>query len=993
MFSDGFIWFGDCGMRPALIALFLYVFLMGGFLIFWNCCVSREKQSRPVLCRKSLLYILLLALFFIIRFYQGNKISEETWISNVLENYLKIEDLLVAVLLLGTVLGCTFRENAHQFLDLVLKIVRVVCVFSLYGNFLTGLCAFVFPNTVILIVVWGGLIATAGCNIVSSSTDDTKKSSNYAPIESYEDLSDNFKRIADRLVSIVESDMSSTYSICLAGDWGMGKTSIMHGVEHRLKERTKQREEQTKDKRKVTIKLGDRLPECIKGIKKKDSKEDSKEVDYKFIYINALELDTAESLFHYLFSRIKQILKEEGVYVGLGSTYRKFIGSAVDTITQSSLSILLEGELFAQNEDYRVQKKALSALIARAMNNGRIIVVVDDIERCHKDKIKDYLFFVKEIASMERCIPIFVTDYNRLVEQIKESDENPHVFLDKFFNYTVHVTCSAVEDVIVEMQEELDRVVAVTAIPYIQKANIEDVIAGFRKKLTSLVSNKQEKDNNIKSKTESDQEADGKTLTPQEVISNKFQSDMNNTRTVVHVSRKMIHYYKVLGDQYRNQQARTVSVSDSQIEEYGEQIHLHDVIFFIAYVECCMPLEFSRMAKSTIDYIFNQKVVTEEHAELLVMAQDLLLKKELHPLERTGDRNTTRSLEFMVVLLNRPGKLLGIVDWHANEREKSKRMLIDGNFDAIDWPWAELMRRMLQDQYFIGGREREEDNIIISKLIQYLESKLDSKQITSQDILEEMVIPHYQKFFVSRYGFMRKLKHLIIKYPISISKEDKLYRELNSFKVTYIWTWFDYYRRLIEFISKVRVDWPDSFDFWTHDFQWQDVRTDEFIDKAIDKIRLHSGLNYVERQGAINRLYDLTEFLSQQCAERELYPEISYNLSYVRCAVAEIESWMEIEKAVIKDDIKLQKSDYSDIRLCVLYFQKKKLNDFETRVEFNDFIMSLEEHTMEATDENKAIIQRLHALLTRYLEENQMNSTQYRRILCDLQRRMLKGAD
>lgn len=970
MFSDGFIWFGNHGVRPALISLFLYLLLMGGFLIFGNCCASWEKQSRPVLCRKSLLYILLHALFFIIQFYQGNTVSEETWISNVLENYLKIEDLLVAVLFLGTVLGCTFRENSHQFLDVVLKIVRVVCIFSLYGNFLTGLCAFTFPNTVILISVWGGLIATAGCTIVSSGTDDTKKSSNYAPIESYEDLSDNFKRIADRLVSIVETDTSSTYSICLAGDWGMGKTSIIHGVEHRLKERTKQCEEQ-----------------------KKDSKKVSKEVHYKFIYINALELDTAESLFHYLFSRIKQILKEEGVYVGLGSTYRKFIGSAVDTITQSSLSILLEGELFAQNEDYRVQKKALSALIARAMNNGRIIVVVDDIERCHKDKIKDYLFFVKEIASMERCVPIFVTDYNRLVEQIKERDENPHVFLDKFFNYTVHVACSAVEDVIVEMQKELDKVVAVTDIPYIQKANIEDIIKKCRKIMTSLASSKQEKDNNTKSEAGDDKEANKKinkeTLTPQEKISNKFQSDMNNTRTVVHVCTKMIRYYEVVGNQYGSEQTRVVNVLDTQIEKYGKQIHLHNVIFFIAYVECCMPLEFSRMAKSCYDYVHHQKDETEQHLEVLVMVRKLLCENGAGEANAYADK----AIEFLSTLLSKPEKLLDIVDWDANEIEKGRRLLLEEKFDLINSDWGSLVRRLLQNQYFSVGAKQKEDEKVISNLIEYLKYKLDKKQITSRNILEQMMMPYFQKFFVSRYGFMKKLKYLMINYPISISREEELYRGLNYFKVTYVWTWFDYYRRLIEFTAKDGVNWKDSIDVWTHDYRYQDVKTDEFIDEAIDKIQSQSGLNYVEKQGAINGLRSLTEALSEQCAKSKKYPEIAYNLSYVRCAVSEIESWMEIENAVIKDDAGLQRSDYLDIGRWVQYFQKKQLNDFETRVEFDDFIMSLEDRTVEATNENKVIIWRLHELLTRYLEENKMVSTKYRRIVCNFQRRMSEGAE
>lgn len=969
-----FIWFGDYGFRPALIAFGLYLLMMGGFLIFGNCRPSWEKQSRPVLCRKSLLYVLLLALFFIIRFYQGNKINEETWISNVLENYLKIEDLLVAVLLLGTVLGCTFRENAHQFLDVVLKIVRVVCVFSLYGNFLTGLCAFTFLNTVILLVIWVVLIATAGWNIISSSTDDTKMRSSYAPIESYEDLSANFKRIADRLVSIVETDTSSTYSICLAGDWGMGKTSIIHGLEHRLKEGTKQREKQGND-----------------------AKEASKEVDYRFIYINALELDTAESLFHYLFSRIKQILKEEGVYVGLGSTYRKFIGSAVDMITQSSLSILLEGELFAQNEDYRVQKKALSALIARAMNNGRIIVVVDDIERCHKDKIKDYLFFVKEIASMERCVPIFVTDYNRLVEQIKESDENPHVFLDKFFNYTVHVTCSAVEDVIAEMQKQLDKVVAVTSIPYIQKANIEDVIEGFRKKLTSLVSSEQEKDDNTKSEAENDQKTHGKTLTPQEKVRNKFQSDMNNTRTVVHVCTKMIHYYKVLGNQYGNEKTRTIKVLDAQIEKYGEQIELHNVIFLIAYVECCMPLEFSRMAKSCYDYIFRQKHETEEYLEVLTMAQDLIFQNGTWLGKREEGINTNKALEFVSTLVKQPQMLLEIVDWYENKIQKAKTLLLTGQFSKIDSDWDEIMRRLLQEQYLNFGEVRYEDEKIVSKLMEFLKAQLDSGQITVSNILEAIMVSHYEKFFVSRVGFVEKLKDLVSHYPILTKEWDKLYHELDGFKVTYVWTWFNHYMKLIEFLSQEKVNWPDSINFWMYDYLGKKISTEEFVDKAIDKvtdkIRLFADFNFENEEGALHRLCDLTQYLCQRCSTSEEYIEIAYNLSYIRCAVGEIESLMKIESMIIKGDSKLQKSDFSDIGRCISYFESKRMDNRRMMGLFNDFVVSLETCTLENNEDNNKLIRKLHELLSDYLKQNQMNYTRYRRILCNLEERMLKGAE
>lgn len=317
MFFDGFVWFGNHGIRPALIALILYVGIMYLFFLDRKCAFRFKSHSVRLNFRKSFLYISSAVMFCLIQFYQSNGISEKSWLWNILESYLKIEDVLVAVLLLVTMLGFTFKGNAYQYLNIILKIVRYVCVISLYSNFLTGLCAYSYQNMVLLFIIWTTPIVTADCVIVEKKADDENKKSNYDPIETYTDLSSDFKRIADQIINIIMSDDSSTYSICLAGDWGIGKTSIMQGVEHKLKELSR------KNKQQYTNVSG-------------KSREESREyAQYEVIRINALELDTTESLFLYLFSRIKQILKEQGIYVGIGSTYRKFIGSAIDTLKRN----------------------------------------------------------------------------------------------------------------------------------------------------------------------------------------------------------------------------------------------------------------------------------------------------------------------------------------------------------------------------------------------------------------------------------------------------------------------------------------------------------------------------------------------------------------------------------------------------------------------------------------------------------------------------------
>lgn len=1001
--SDGFIVILGYRIRPALVALILYEIAMIGFFLLKKCSIGYVDSGKWIRKRRTLLYICLAVLFLWLQFFnQINETSAEAWFFKVMERYLKAENFLALVLIFLTVFGVTFEGNVHQYFEIILKLARVFSVLFIYGNFLTGLCAYSIPNILLLIIMWIILIASANCTIIEKNENRTNKQSSYSPKEKYEELSPNLKNVAKRLLNTIESETSSTYSICLAGDWGIGKTSIMQGVEQKLKEKIANREQKN-------------------GCTQKDGSV----IRYEFIHINALELDTADSLFLYLFSRIKQILREQGMYVGVGSTYRKFIGSAIDTITHSSLSLLLEGEIFERNEDYRVQKKKLSDLIAKAMHSGRIIVVVDDIERCEQKKIREYLFFVKEIASMERCISVFVTDYSRLVKQIKESDENTHVFLDKFFNYTVHVTSSAVEDVMVQMQKELNQVTAETNIPYLREANIKSTLEQFQKKLNSMVQNSSTKDQDIEVENDSNQgerekkEAPEKEKTTdlkndtnnsQEEQNNRvrseveqrirllkktlirFQNDTNNTRTIVHICEKMMPYYRVLIEQYQDGHNKR-SVSVQQIENYSKQIHLNDIVFFLAYVECCMPLEFGLLAKSCEEYIFNQgksEEYTKERLEVLVMAQGLLFKGETIVWKRESDIHTDKAVKFVSVLINQPEKLVEIVDWYETKIKKEKDLLLRKEFDKINLNWSDLMKSLVQEQKFDFEQEKEEYEQIISKLIEYLKFKLGNHQITAKEIIESMMLQFQYGFFVSRLGFMKKMEGLIENYQEEFPLRDQLHGEVTTFKVNYIWAWFSYYIRLVEFVSIDNVDWEENIDSWIYEYLGDDVDTEDFIEKVIDKIQETAGLECTENTDAMCRLDALTVYLTEKCDSSKTYPEVKYNLSYINCAVEEIKSWIKIENIIIKGPLEpiRQERNFSNIEWYISHFKGRDLRDYETRILFDKFMRFLSSCELKNTEKNRKEIQEVHKVLSKYIQQNQLSNTTYRKIVCDLEKRM-----
>lgn len=663
MFSDGFIWFGDCGMRPALIALLAYI----GLMVIW-CKKNKHKYEQDKSISKfktqkyQLVWAALIAVFFLLLFFGQSELEN---LRELCLNYTRVEGIVVTIILVASVSVYIYQGNSAQFANLMVKVVRIACIVSLYSNYLSGVCLVTNAwNIIIITSILVYLFMGTDFQFVECKPDSNEARCNasvFEPKEKYLDLSENFRKVADRLVNIIKMDSAATYSICLAGDWGIGKTSIVHGAMERLRR--------------------------------------SNEAIYEVIYINALELDTSESLFRYLFARIKQILKKNGVYVGIGSTYRKFVGSAVDTITKSSLSMLLEGELFSENEDYRDQKIALSHLIGKAIGIGRIVVVVDDIERCHKEKVKDYLFFVKEIASLERCIPIFVTDYDRLVAQIKGIEEDSHIFLDKFFNYTVHVADNAADEIIRLMQESIK---SQCSISYLKKINIQETIEPVRFRLDNKANNNGHLHEYLLAKE-------------------KLDRDMKNSRTLVKIFEKLKVYYLALNTRYDSGilNKRATNNVNQEVEKYGEEIDLHSILFFLAYTECCAPKEFKKIVYASEEYLekVNPQNIVDETTALVTDLVDYTFNRS-----NMSFYSRKKALHFLYLVLNCEEQLADAVNSYGSEFERNLDYMNRGLYEDISKSFRSVCNAVLT---LMSEEKNKITSSDLQSLIKFLAYEID----------------------------------------------------------------------------------------------------------------------------------------------------------------------------------------------------------------------------------------------------------------------------
>lgn len=396
---------------PALIISVVYLSLLSVFLL-----VARKKGTIKIEYvkvnelmqgdRNKMIISLIGYGFYICScIYLPEFLGEDNIILSISETYLRFETLVFVLIFMF--LGTALLNNTNRETHITTSngILRILIWLSLGTGILDGQLDYTYwKNIVIIICSWGinvlfflvKIVPVQG-NIYNPERFDLIP---YGAVNSPNDLFPSHKNQAEAIAEIISTSSSEPFSICLSGEWGTGKTSVINGAISLLQN-------------------NDNAP-------------------YDVIYINALELDNKKTVLTYLLTKIRENLKARGVYVGINSEYKEFVSSFTGSLTSEAMGTLLQSQL-SNDEDYRAQKKNLEEIFELVYRNGKLVVIVDDIERCDKNTAREYLFLIKEVATMKGCVSVFVTDYNMLngiVSNDGTTTSSPD-FLNKFFNYKI----------------------------------------------------------------------------------------------------------------------------------------------------------------------------------------------------------------------------------------------------------------------------------------------------------------------------------------------------------------------------------------------------------------------------------------------------------------------------------------------------------------------------------------------------------------------------
>lgn len=457
----------------------------------------------------------------------------------------------------------------------------------------------------------------------------------------------------DELVRRIKNDtMEEQTAICLSAEWGSGKTFFVERMCEQLE-------------------------------------------DHPLLGINMLDMENIDQLFQYVYSRISVLLQRQGYYVGIGSEFQRYAASFGEVIVgKSKLPELLSEQLFDQRTDYRTMKEHLSHIFMQAFSKERLVIVVDDLERCETDKAREYLRLIRELSTLPNTVVLFLADYQKLLSEKIISQEAAN----KFITEVLPLNDAGCEEIIAELGEK-DRGELEQAIEAVRKCfERHDYLLQIR---AMALENRNTASDEEKSKIERERS--------QSLLARQyFEQSMCNARKI---------------NMLRQQASRRLLLIEHCLKDeplYAERVQARQQAFLISWVQTNLADEFMRMSQVGMEQYVREALAAPEdvqHLALRIMADDVWIEDDKH---EVGSYLRQQCYECADHLIHCESALAGDAVWYVRPEEQAVDQArrgepLAGEYDGY---WR---IKYLQSRY--NGLDETERQALVRKTVRMMKEQ------------------------------------------------------------------------------------------------------------------------------------------------------------------------------------------------------------------------------------------------------------------------------
>lgn len=223
-----------------------------------------------------------------------------------------------------------------------------------------------------------------------------------------------FGKYIDGIAAAILGGSPARYTVGLYGPWGSGKSSLLAGVEDALRQ-----------------------------------KSSAKDRPY-IVTFDAWRYESAGSLIFPLLQSVKRVVEADRSRVGArADSLVTALSSLLQRLEVSFLGVGLKYEKKEQpnSESFLTPFDGLSEVSKTLGSERRIVVLVDDLDRCTPEGVVSVLEAIHVLTDIEGFVFVLALDYDYLIQAISQKypDTDAHRFIEKIIQVPFHIPRARLE--------------------------------------------------------------------------------------------------------------------------------------------------------------------------------------------------------------------------------------------------------------------------------------------------------------------------------------------------------------------------------------------------------------------------------------------------------------------------------------------------------------------------------------------------------------------
>ena len=951
--------------KPSLIITIMYIIVLTILLTYgkrnnllklklisWSQLKSGEKNKR-------FLSVIGYVIFILSCINLPLLLNEDNTILSISKTYLQYEILLFLGVFLFLCTAFLNTSNRETHITACNRILQYLIWISLGTNLLVGQIDYTFWQNII-VMTCAGLLNIGFLLFIVESVDTKQVKTDrfdlipYSSVHTLKDLFPKHKEQAEDIAGVIFNSSDEPLSICLSGKWGTGKTSVINGVVDILKNR--------------------------------------EDYSYEFIYINALELDNKQTVLYYLMTQIKNKLKSRSAYVGIDSEYKEFVSSTAGVLTSSAIGTFIQKKV-SDGDDYRQQKQQLEAVLKRAFKNDKLIVIVDDIERCDTKIAREYLFLIKEITTMKNCVSIFVTDYDILNKVVSNENAatNSSDFLNKFFNYKIDLYDENPKDIFsfydTFFTEEDPAFMSIYRIICKSPGTCyNDIVSGLNLKIEKY---RQEKET-IHLSIYNEKYLDEK-IQQIEELQTLFNELTINSRNIVkfyNVFRNNAHYCA---------QKLFSSSPKNEVTQYINSRNIGQILFVLSFVEVFMPYEHKQLIKHGARYaerpLYGENTDISLDRKLLIELTQGLVFGAYYSFQEPSGYIIQDIRKFIETFLYDKKELRQLINTYTTIEEEWLNAINELNEPIIKSHWNEMVLMILQKvPSNATGITNEWRNQMFVNLLEFAEKQVELGEWTTDKIFS-IFEKDTDRYLSAGTGLIKKFCEHLYDSTVYSKPSKKIVNELLIFSHNYAHTRSSSTYKLAHYLIPIN----SSINNETRVLQEKFLNSNKPYTENLSEFL--NGLEQVvpdfsfTSDGWYANFKEMVEYIDKYLESTDIakYSDVKEDILHMKDSADEFFALEKIIAWVQGDNSTIMKSSFSGINSDNLgetidYFKnvfnnqdtnEKNQNDIDKQ--FANFFKQLQ--TTQNLIVTEQQINSLHDLISIFVESSGYSSLPYRRTL------------